>query len=382
MFRFVEIRDGQAIFTGGVFSEGWAAGLRLRFSHGKAIFTGGVFSEGAPFSRDEIEAEILDMADRLAQLNPNTPYLLDLRAAFEEYEKAQKAFKALDSAPQAPSVLENGKERSSSTAAAAFNPSASALPTGGRRFVFDGTSHGFRAINLSEVSNGQDSIKHSSSDPKAFEALLPECHPDSIGAVRAAMKTAEFLQGARAAGKDPYSVMPREVRVFAGVGTGPLNKNRAKFELYNVYSGEGNDSKRSSCSLGDLRNRNLAGLGLDRSEAQAAIAALRGADLSCDEARRGGASRPSSARAIPARPSVQFLRVATEVRGGAHAEGVFCAAGVRPSQAQKDYLTAAQITEKIAGLAAGHPDRAVHEMALKAVEDKNAALRAPISVPG
>lgn len=337
MFRFVEIRDG------------------------KAIFTGGVFSEETPFSRDEIEAEILDMADRLEEVNPNAPYLPDLRSGFEEFRKAQKSFEALDSAAQAPQP-------------------PSAAPTRDRRFVFKGTSYGFRGIKISEVLGGQDFTKYSSIDPKTFAALLPECHPDSIGAVRAAMKVAELVQMARSAGKDPYSVVPREVRVFAGVDRRLLGEPRARFDVYDVSWGDRLDGQTFSHSLDDLQNRSQTRLGLDRSEIQAAIAALEGADLSC--AVMLGVSNSSPERAMSARPSVQFLRVATGTKGGVHAEGVFCPADAKPSQAQKDYLTAAQIRGRLEGTTQGHPDRAVYEQALKGVEARNVALQEPIRVPG
>lgn len=230
-----------------------------------------------------------------------------------------------------------------------------------------------------------------SGDPSVFEALLSECppDPDKIGAVRAAARAARMVQELVGQGKNPLgSGKFKKLLVFQGVDN-EGRKPKAVFAVYNGRTGESGQPFRKT--LPEL-NRLTADVA-DYGEHEAAIEALEALGNENAPSSRVAATKPEARRSFSqgagaaaapevSKASVQFVRVTTEARKGVpHAEGVFCPAGVRQSMAEKTWLTAEQIEDKIASLAEDHPDRAVYKAALKQVELKDKELgSAPVRV--
>ncbi len=285
-------------------------------------------------------------------------------ADIEEYRAAIKALEEAlgnENALPAPAVPEREVQ-----------PSAG-LPKGYRMFDFRGCTNHFEKIRLLEISDKGERV-HDSGDPSVFEDLLRECHPHSIGPVRAAMKVAELAQHVRETEANPEDIVPSTVKVFAGIDRGFSGPPSARFQKYEVRFGKKVGAP-VFCCLAKLQSRDGL-LGLEESETQAAIDALEALE------EKNVLSVPVAGPVAQSSASVQFVRAVTETKGQTpHAEGAFCLAGVRPSRAEKTYLTAEQIGQRIAALAEGHPDRAVYETALQQVMEKDRDLgSAPVRV--
>lgn len=247
----------------------------------------------------------------------------------------------------------------------------------GQRYEFRGIA--FLSNNAVRLFDVEADRVIKGDDSSVFEALLPHCHPDSVGAVRAAAATARLVEQIREEkGSLRGNARIKSILVFDGVKEGQ-NGSEARLAYYNGYSGgKGSPFTRGENEIRSILEKGLTPLeGQEYEAARRALEALEGKKAPVPAARAAAPQSQSqfsrSAGAVPEKATVQYLRVVTGTKG--YAEGVFCLAGERPSRAEKTCLTAGQIGEKMAGLAKTHPDWAVYETALAAVKERDQEIR-------